>query len=94
MKIIDIQIKPDIRQKLLWKHQVTEQEVRQALRNKPKIRFHQRGKIRNEDLYIALSRTDDGRYLTIFFIYKLSRVALVISARDMDSSERKRYAKK
>jgi uncharacterized DUF497 family protein len=51
-------------------------------------------KNKNENLYIALSRTDDGRYLTIFFIYKLSRVALVISARDMDFAERKRYAKK
>ncbi|MDZ7292576.1 MAG: BrnT family toxin [candidate division KSB1 bacterium] len=94
MKIVDVEIKPDTRQKLLWKHQVTEQEVRQALRNKPKIRFHQRGKIKDEHLYVALSRTEAGRYLTIFFIYKLTRVALVISARDMDSSERKTYAKK
>ena len=94
MKIVNIEIKPDTLQKFLWKHQVTEQEVRQALRNKPKIRFHQRGNIKGEDLYVALSRTDAGRYLTLFFIYKLNHVALVISGRDMDSSERNRYAKK
>ncbi len=94
MRILDVEIKPDTRQKLLWKHEVTEQEVRQALRNRPKVRFHQRGKVKDENLYIALCQTDAGRYLTVFFIYKISRVALVISARDMDSAERKRYAKK
>ncbi|NUO80354.1 BrnT family toxin [candidate division KSB1 bacterium] len=77
-----------------WKHQIAEHEVRQGLRNRPKIRFHQRGKVKGENLYIALCQSDAGRYLTIFFIYKISRVALVISARDMDSSERARYAKK
>jgi hypothetical protein len=94
LKIVDIVIKPDTREKLLSKHDVTEDEIRQAIRNRPKIRFHQRGKIKNEHLYIALSRTDAGRYLAIFFIYKLSRVALIVSARDMDASERKRYATK
>ena len=37
MKIIDIESKPDIRQKLLREHRATEQEVRQALRNKHKV---------------------------------------------------------
>jgi len=94
LKIVDIEIKLDTRQKLLWKHQVTEQEVRPGLRNRPKIRFHQRGKVKGEDLYIALSQTNARRYLTVFFIHKISRVALVISARDMSSSERGRYAQK
>jgi uncharacterized DUF497 family protein len=33
-------------------------------------------------------------HLVVFFIYKLSRVALVLSARDMDDKERKRYGRK
>jgi len=94
LKIVDIVIKPDTREKLLSKHDVTEQEIRQALGNKPKIRFHQRGKVKNEHLYIALSRTNAGRYVAIFFIHKLSQKTLIISARDMDESERKRYAQK
>ena len=33
-------------------------------------------------------------YLIIFFIYKPSHKALIISARDMDKKERRRYEKK
>lgn len=39
-------------------------------------------------------RANSGRYLVVFFIYKLNRVALVISAREMDDKERKRYGRK
>jgi len=42
----------------------------------------------------ALGQTDSGRYLTIFFIYKETHEALVISARDMTDKERKNYAKR
>jgi len=57
-------------------------------------RRHLAGPIAGEDLYYAYGRTDDGRNLLVVFIYKSNREALVISARDMDSKERKRYAKK
>lgn len=52
------------------------------------------GKVEGEDLYNALGRTKSGRYLSIFFIKKLNSKALVITARDMNQRERRRYEKK
>ena len=81
-------------EKLAAKHQVSQQEVEEALRNRPRIRRIALGDIAGEDLYSALSQTDDGRYLIIFLIRKLDGEALIISARDMSPKERKRYGKK
>ena len=47
-----------------------------------------------EDLYRALGHSDSGRYLTVFFIYKKTREALVISARDMTQKEKRQYEKR
>jgi hypothetical protein len=47
-----------------------------------------------EDVYNALSRTQAGRYLSVFYIKKLGSRALIISVRDMLNRERKRYGKK
>jgi hypothetical protein len=44
--------------------------------------------------YNALGRTESGRYLSVFFIRKLGNKALIITARDMNTRERKRYEKK
>ena len=54
----------------------------------------EKGRIAGEDLYMALGQTDAGRYLSVFFIRKEGRLALIISARDMDTKERKRYGRK
>ncbi|MEK7250882.1 MAG: BrnT family toxin, partial [Bacteroidota bacterium] len=59
---------------------IVEAEVRQVFRNKPRIRKVEKGDVKNEDLYSALGQTDSGRYLIIYFIYKLSQDALVISS--------------
>lgn len=40
------------------------------------------------------ARREGGRYLIVFFVHKRSRHALILSAREMTDSERKRYAKK
>jgi hypothetical protein len=45
-------------------------------------------------VYSALGQTDAGRYLSIFFIYKRTKEALILSSRDMAEKERKQYAKK
>ncbi|MBX7233643.1 MAG: hypothetical protein K1X65_04610 [Caldilineales bacterium] len=45
-------------------------------------------------MYTALGQTDTGRFLIVFFIFKPHRRALIISARDMDASERRRYERK
>lgn len=80
--------------KLALKHQVDVSEVEETLNNKPKIRFVEKGLRKNENIYMALGQTDSGRYLSILFIYKLSKQALVLSARDMARKERNIYGKK
>ncbi len=80
--------------KLTLKHSVETCEVEEALSNKPKIRFVEKGGRKNEDIYLAAGQTDAGRYLLVIFIYKKTREALVLSARDMTGKERKRYGKK
>jgi len=50
--------------------------------------------VKGEDLFIAFGRTDSGRYLSVLFVLKKSKRALVISARDMTKGERKKYGKK
>ena len=83
-----------IRDKLEWKHGIKIEEVKQVFLNKPRFFRKEKDKVEGEDLYNALGTTDAGKYLSIFFIYKQSDDALIISARDMNTKERKRYAKK
>ena len=94
MKIKDIILLPYISDKLVWKHHVSEKEVRQVLRSHPNIRFMEKGDVEGENVYSALGQTDSGRHLTVFFIYKKTQEALILSARDMDTKERRRYAQK
>ena len=84
----------DIVDKLIWKHNISHEEVEEVFQNKPKFKLIEKGKVRNENLYSARGRTVAGRYLTVLFIYKLTKEALIVTARDMDSKERKNYAKK
>ncbi len=92
MDISAVQVLDD--EKLERKHGVTHREVVQLVANGPRFFFAEKGRHPNEDIYSAWGQTDSGRYLIIFFIYKLDRRALVVSARDMDTKERKRYGKK
>jgi len=76
----------------LWvKHRVKREEVHEVLENRPKIMFVEKGDREGEDVYLALGRTEPGRYLSVFFVLKKDRQALVLSARDMTPAERKRY---
>ena len=43
---------------------------------------------------MALGQTNAGRYLAVLFIYKKTKEALILSARDMAKKERRQYAKK
>ena len=94
MKIDGIIWIKEIEDKIWVKHHVEKDEVEQALASRPKFRFLEKGEREEEDIYMALGRTDAGRYLSIFFINKASGQALIISARDMMPRERKRYEKK
>jgi uncharacterized DUF497 family protein len=94
LRIERIIVPASILDKLHWKHHVSEEEVHQVLRSHPKIDFVEKGKIVGENIYLALGRTDSGRYLSVFFIYKVNQDAIVVSARDMAKKERRRYEKK
>ena len=80
--------------KLLWKHDISTDEVENVFENRPKYRFIERGDVDGENLYSAMGQTDNGRYLIIFFIHKLTGDALIISARDMTKKEKRLYARK
>jgi len=80
--------------KIEQKHRVSTAEVEQVVQGRPMVRRLERGRITGEDLYVALGRTDVGRYLSVFFIRKEGNRALVISARDMDLRERRLYGRK
>jgi uncharacterized DUF497 family protein len=81
-------------EKLAWKHNVLPSEVEEVLSGDCKIFRKEKGKVEGEHLYNALGKTEAGRFLSVFFIRKLGNKALVITARDMNKSERKRYGKK
>jgi len=68
--------------------------VEEILAGKCRVFKTERSKIEGENLYNALGRTQGGRYLSVFFIRKLGDKALIITARDMNKRERKRYEKK
>jgi uncharacterized DUF497 family protein len=95
MPIIDDIIWLDaIVEKLIWKHQVLTSEVEEVLRGCCRIFRKETGRVEGENLYNALGQSQDGRYLSVFFIKKLNHKALIVTARDMNKNERKRYAKK
>jgi len=91
MKIEGLIWLEDIVEKLEQKHKVFQNEVREVLQSNPHFRFVEKGYRSGENVYAALGRTQGGRYLIIFFVYKKDRRALVLSARDMTPAERKRY---
>lgn len=84
---------PDILDKIYVKHHVTQDEVEEIFFNSPKYRFVELGYNQGEDVYSVSGQTDRGRYLIVFFIHK-DNMALILSARDMDNKERKRYERK
>ncbi len=92
MDIVDIRILDE--EKLEVKHGVKTREVFEVFDNNPRIFFDEKGNVPGEDVYAALGQTFAGRYMTVFFIYKKNRIALVTSSRDMSVKERRRYGKK
>jgi len=84
----------DVVDKLASKHDVETFEVEEVFNDKPKIRFVEKGEREGEDVYLALGQTEAGRYLAVLFIYKQTREALILSARDMEAKERRQYGKK
>jgi len=80
--------------KLAWKHRIVPHEVEDVLSGKCRIYKRESGDVEGEHLYNALGRTGAGRYLSVFFIKKLNDKALIVTARDMNDRERRKYEKK
>ena len=85
---------PDIVEKVAAKHGVAQEEAEDVFFDAPRYWFVESGSRAGEDVYAALGQSDGGRYLVVFFILKPANVALVLSAREMDRSERRRYERK
>ena len=80
--------------KLASKHSVEIYEVEEVFGGKPKFRFVEKGERENENVYFALGQTEAGRYLIVIFIYKQTKEALILSARNMTDKERRMYGRK
>lgn len=94
MKILGIIWLEEIVEKLAWKHHVQQHEVSEVLRNAPLFRLIEHGHRQGEHVYSASGRTDAGRYVIVFFVYKANKKALIVSARDMSNTERRTYEQK
>ena len=81
-------------EKLESRHNVSPQEVYQTFANQPRFRYVEKGHQSDENVYAAGGRTDAGRPLIVFFVYKKSGYALVLSARTMSRAERSRYGQR
>lgn len=85
---------PDVIAKLAVKHRVTEEEVEEVFFDRPRYRFVESGRRSGDDIYAVSGQTEAGRYLIVFFVKKRDNRALILSARDMDEKERRRYEQK
>lgn len=94
MKISGLIWLAEIVDKLDWKHQVQQEEVREVFRRQPTYHFVEKGHRRGENVYVAQGRTEAGRYLNVFFVYKADQRALIVSARSMTPAEKRTYGKK
>jgi uncharacterized DUF497 family protein len=81
-------------EKLEQKHRIRQHEVRELFADEPKFRRIEKGHHPDEDVYSISGKSDSGRYLIVFYVYKNDARALIISGRDMTRSERKRYERK
>ena len=93
IKIDKIILKETFIEKIERKHHVTMFEVEEVLHGKKKVYRIAKGDIKGEDVYLALGKTRAGRFLSVFFILKKNHNVLPISARDIDSKERRKYGK-
>lgn len=84
----------EIVEKLVQKHGVSQKEVREVLEGKPYFRSVEKGHRPGENVYAAMGRTEGGRQLIVFFVRKKDGSVIILSARNMTKSERRRYEQK
>lgn len=61
MRINKVIISRGTEEKLIAKHRVHAYEVEELFQERPRIEFVENGRVRGEDLYIALGQTEDKR---------------------------------
>lgn len=94
MKIIECLWLDRFVDKIIRKHNIYPEEVEEVLSKDPLIRRLEIGHVKSEDLFIGFGRTDAGRYLSVLFVLKKDKWALVITARDMTKRERRKYGQR
>ncbi len=73
---------------------MTVREARQVLLSKPRIRFAEKEHSANNEVYAAFGQTFSGGYVVVLFVYKPdTATAIIISARDMSTKERRAYGR-
>ncbi len=80
MQVHEVVWKDRFVEKIALKHDVTTAEVEEVLFSQPHVRFAEKGRVKDENLYVAYGQTAAGRYLVVFFIRKRSTAALPITA--------------
>lgn len=78
----------DILEKIEAKHGVSWHEVEEVFRGRIKLYRTHRADQYGEARYLALGRTDGGRYLAVFFVAVPPDQAKVITVRNMDEKEK------
>ena len=98
MRLNEVEISPNVINKLESEHNVTEAEVRQVLLYDERLvvyrtgrRKRRRRQRKSERRYLAYGRTFAGRYLSVVFDLHEKSIASVATARDMTPSERRLY---
>ena len=91
MKIVECLWLDRFVDKIIRKHNVYPDEVEEVLSSEPAIRKVEKDDVKGENLYIAFGKTNGGRHISVLFVRKKDQRALVISARDRTSKERKKY---
>ncbi len=81
MKIKGIIWLDSIVEKINTKHKVSQEEVRRIFQGRPVFRFVENGHRRGESVYASLGQTKAGRYLIVFFVYKIDHRILILTAR-------------
>ena len=84
----------EIVEKLRRRHGVEPEEVEGALASRPYFFFVEKGHRKGENVYGAFGRSDAGRYIVAYFVYKQDKSALIVSARDMAPRDRRRYERR
>ncbi len=94
MRIVEVIWLDELVDKLRRKHNVEPEEVEEALTSRPYFFFAEKGHREGENVYGAFGQSGAGRYLVVYFIYKVDRSALILSARDMAPKDRRRYERR